>query len=105
MSIKTTPVSRCLEKKMIVMGFEVPDLLMIFLLLSVLNFLFGSTDLKIPLVWIPSLAVAGIIRFVKRGKPENYLLHWIRYQMRPGILSAFVEPSHNEFRKAQRRNR
>ena len=107
MAIKSTPVSRCLDKKMILFGFEVPDLLAIFLVLSILNFMFGGTDLKIFLVWIPSLALAGLLRFSKRGKPENYLIHWARYQIRPGIISAFNEPTvsisiHNDL-KGQRR--
>lgn len=84
---------------MMVMGFEIPDLLAIFLTLSVLNFLFGSTDLKIPLVWVPALSLAVLLRFVKRGKPENYLVHWLRYQIQPGVISAFPDPSHYKFRK------
>ncbi|CAN5418426.1 hypothetical protein BH10BDE1_BH10BDE1_28080 [soil metagenome] len=99
MPIESTPVSRCLEKKTIVLGFEVLDLLAIFLLLSILNFIFGGTDLKIFLVWIPTLTVAGTIRFAKRGKPENFLFHWIRFQIRPGVLSAFEDPTRTDPRK------
>lgn len=101
MSIRTTPVSRCLEKKMMVMGFEIPDLLAIFLSLSVLNFLFGSTELKIPLVWVPAFSLAFVLRFVKRGKPENYLVHWLRFQFQPGVISAFPDPSHYKFRRVK----
>lgn len=93
MDLKTTEVSRCLDKKMMIMGFEVPDLLVIFLTMSVLNFLFGSTSVKWLLVWLPSIALASIIKWSKRGKPDNYLIHWLRYQIKPGILSAFKEPS------------
>lgn len=93
MEIKTTAVSKCLDKKMIIMGFEIPDLLAIFLTLSILNFMFGMTSMKIILVWLPSIALALILRISKRGKPDNYLIHWIRFQIRPGVLSAFQEPS------------
>lgn len=93
MEIKSSPVSKCLDKKMIVLGFEVPDLLAIFLMLSILNFLFGTTSMKVVLVWLPSIALALTLKFSKRGKPDNYLVHWLRFQIRPGILSAFAEPS------------
>lgn len=89
---------------MMVMGFEIPDLLAIFLSLSVLNFLFGGTDLKIPLVWVPAVSLAIVLRFVKRGKPENYLIHWLRYQLKPGVISAFPDPSHYKFRKLPKKD-
>lgn len=93
MEIRTTPVSKCLDKKMIVMGFEIPDLLAIFLTLSILNFLFGMTSMKIIAVWLPTIALALVLRASKRGKPDNFLIHWIRFQIRPGILSAFQDSS------------
>jgi len=95
MEIKVTEVSRCLDKKMMIMGFEIPDLLFIFLTMSILNFLFGSTSLKLLFVWLPSFGLALSIRLLKRGKPDNYLVHWLRFQIKPGILKAFPEPSLN----------
>ncbi len=92
MELKTNPVSKCLDKKMMIMGFEIPDLLVIFLTMSILNFLFGSTSLKFYLVWVPSIALAAVVRLSKRGKPDNYLIHWLRFQIKTGILSAFIEP-------------
>lgn len=93
MNLKVTPVSKCLDKKMMILGFEIPDLLFMFLMMSVLNFLFGSTSLKWLFVWLPSLSLAMVIRFTKRGKPDNYLVHWLRFQVKPGVLSAFSDPS------------
>lgn len=93
MEIKVTEVSRCLDKKMVIMGFEIPDLLFIFLTMSILNFLFGTTNLKFLFVWLPSAAIALTIRFTKRGKPDNYLIHWLRFQIKPGVLSAFSDPT------------
>lgn len=93
MDLRTTSVSKCLDKKMMIMGFEIPDLLAIFLTLSVLNFLFGATSMKIFFVWLPSLALAIVLRSSKRGKPDNYLLHWLRFQIKPGVLSAFQAPT------------
>lgn len=91
MALKVTPVSQCLEKKLQVMGFEIPDLLFVFFLLSILNFLFGTTSAKLFLVWFPTLAVALTIRIGKRGKPDNYLLHLGKFWMRPKVLWAFPE--------------
>lgn len=93
MELKVTTVSKCLDKKMMILGFEIPDLLFIFLTISVLNFLFGSTSLKWLFVWLPSAALALTIRLAKRGKPDNYLVHWLRFQIKPGIYSAFADPT------------
>lgn len=95
MELKVTEVSRCLDKKMMIMGFEIPDLLIIFLTMSILNFLFGTTDLKWLFVWLPSASLALTIKFSKRGKPDNYLVHWLRFQIKPGILSAFADPTND----------
>ena len=93
MALHTTPVSKCLDKKLIVLGYEIPDVIAIFLTLSVLNFIFGQTSLKIVLVWLPTLALAIVLRIGKRGKPDNFLIHWLRFQIRPGYLSAFPSPT------------
>lgn len=95
MELKVTEVSRCLDKKMMIMGFEVPDLLFIFLTMSILNFLFGTTNLKWLFVWLPSAAIALTIKFSKRGKPDNYLIHWLRFQIKPGVLTAFDDPTND----------
>ncbi len=93
MSLKVTEVSRCLDKKMTIMGFEIPDLLMLFLTISILNFLFGSSSIKWLLVWLPSVSLALLLRYSKRGKPDNYLVHWIRFQGKPHIIKAFADPT------------
>lgn len=95
MELKMTEVSRCLDKKMMIMGFEVPDLLIIFLTMSILNFLFGTTSLKWFFVWLPSASLALTIRLTKRGKPDNYLIHWLRYQIKPGIIKSFPDPTND----------
>ena len=77
---------------MLILGFEVADILIIFFLLSILNLLFGTTHHKIPLIWCPVLAVALTLRLGKRGKPDDYLLHRVRYQIQPKFLSAFEDP-------------
>ncbi len=93
MSLKTTPVAKCLDKQLLFLGFEVPDVIAVFLTLSILNFIFGQTQLKLLLVWAPTAALAIVLYFGKKGKPEKYLVHWLRFQFLPGVYPAFPEPS------------
>ena len=93
MSLKTTSVAKCLDKRLLLCGFEVFDVLAIFLTLSILNFIFGQTSLNIFLVWIPTLVLALTLHFGKKGKPDRYLIHWLRSQMKPGAYRAFPDPT------------
>ncbi len=69
----TTKVARALEMKTKLFGFELPDLLLIFMNLAVTNLVFGSTAARYPLVWGTTLTLASFLFFSKRGKPDNYL--------------------------------
>lgn len=93
MGLKTNSVAKCLDKRLLFFGFEVFDVLSIFLTLSILNFIFGNTSLKFFLVWLPTLVLALILHFGKKGKPDQFLLHWLRYQIKPGVYRAFPESS------------
>lgn len=93
MSLRSEPTSKSLERKLLIAGFEVPDVLFIFILLSILNFVFGRTDYKLLLVWLPVTFVAITLRMGKRGKPDNYLVHLAKYHTRPKYFSAFQEPT------------
>ena len=81
-------VPRALDAKTRLFGFELGDLLLIFLYLAISNLVFGSTRLKLPLVWGGTAVIAGVLFFVKRNKPDHYLEHWGEFQRTPGILSA-----------------
>ena len=61
MSLRLEPTSQSLEKKLLLVGFEVPDVLAIFSMLSILNFLFGQTNYKIVLIWAPVIIAAGTL--------------------------------------------
>jgi len=91
--MKITRVSKCLDKKLYLLGFEMMDIIAIFFTLSVLNFVFGESQLKLFLVWAPTIALAVCLRVGKKGKPENYLLHLLKFHLRPKRLSAFLDPS------------
>ena len=81
-------VPRSLDSKTRLFGFELADLLLIFLYLALSNFMFGNTPLKFPVVWLGTVLIAGILFFVKRNKPDHYLEHWGEFRRTPGILSA-----------------
>lgn len=81
-------VPRSLEKKVRIFGFELGDLLLIFLYLALSNLVFGTTKLKPMIVWGGTLAIAGIIYFVKRGKPDGYLQHYGEFLTGPSVYSS-----------------
>ena len=103
MALQNTPVSQSLERKLRIFGFEVPDVLLIFLVLSALNFLFGQTGQKLLFVWSPVATLALTIRIGKRGKPDNFLLHWAKFKAAPKYLTAFPEGDHIPFFKIKGR--
>ena len=71
----TTRVPRALDMKSKLFGYEMPDLLLIFMNLSLTSLLFGGTSVRYPLVWGTTLSLALFLHFVKRGKPDGYLQH------------------------------
>ncbi len=100
MSLKTSEVYRCLEKKTLIFGFEILDLFLVFVLLAILSFVFGKAPYKFILTWVPSIGFGVFLRVVKTGKPDQFLTHWIKYQFAPGILSAFpLAPRRQKFAK------
>lgn len=106
MSLKTTNVSQCLDKKLKFLGYEIPDLLFILGFLSLLNFLFGSFAWKLIIVWVPTLLLALVLRIGKHGKPDNYLLHKIRFLFQPKVLHAFPDSrEYSELPKFLRKGR
>ncbi len=93
MGLKTTSVAKCLDKRLLLMGFEVMDVLIIFLTLSVLNFIFSQTHFKVLFIWIPTGSLAAVLYFGKKGRPDRYLIHWLRFQLKPGTYKAFPDSS------------
>jgi len=87
--LQQSTVYKCLEKKTLILGFEIADLFILCALLSLLNVLFAQSAMKLFWTWGPTLGAATLIRITKHGKAENFLLHWIRYHLQPGVLHAF----------------
>lgn len=86
--ILTSKVPRSLEKKTRLFGFELSDLLLIFLYLALTNLIFGQTSLKPLIVWGGTLALGSSLYFFKRGKPDNYLQHYGEFLYATSVLSA-----------------
>jgi len=95
MGLRSTPVNRSLDRKLKIWIFEIVDLLVIFLLLSVLQFLFAGHPNKSLLTWGPFIVAAIGLGLSKKGKPDNYLLHWFRFKIQPRYLSAFKKRSNS----------
>lgn len=81
-------VPRALEMKSKLFGFELPDLLLIFMNLALTNLVFGSTEYRYTLVWGTSLGLAAFLFFAKRGRPEGFLQDLAEYWIKPSYRSA-----------------
>lgn len=89
MALKSSDVYRCLEKKTTVFGFEIVDLFIVFLVLAVLNFFLSAVPYKFFFTWGVAIVLALFIRLGKAGKPDNYLVHYLRFHFSSEYLSAF----------------
>ncbi len=99
--LKTSRVHRKLDTQLKILGLEIMDLLAIMLLAAVNNLLLGRMKLApVFVIAIPSI-MAVVLYIVKRDKPENYLLHLLRYFTSPGFYSAGLR---NEVMEEKRRS-
>jgi len=100
----TSSVPRSLDTKNKLFGFELPDLLFIFMNLAVTNLVFGSSSYRYPLVWGSTAALAASLFFLKRGKPDNYIQHLgeyivqnsIKYAGKPDLKHKPFQPGDND---------
>ncbi len=86
----TSSVPRTLETKSKIMGFELSDVLLLLLNLSIQNLIFGGTSMKIPMVFGTCLVLGMMLFFFKRGKPDNYIQHYFEHLLSPIVRSANV---------------
>ena len=89
MGLETSTVYKCLEKKTLILGFEVVDLLILSLLLRGRNFVFVNSAYKLVSTFGPVAILAVVLRLMNSGKADNVLLHWIRVHFSPGIYKAW----------------
>jgi hypothetical protein len=89
--IEVTQVSRSLDRKTTILGLELIDIFVLVTFTSVLNLMFGATDLKNYLVYLPSLGLGCVLVISKRGKPDQFLFHFLRFHVRPNHLTCFAQ--------------
>lgn len=87
-NLLTSTVPRTLETKNKILGLELSDVLVLLLNLSVQNLIFGSTSMKIPMVFGSSLALGLVLFIFKRGKPDHFLQHYFEHLTSPTVSSA-----------------
>lgn len=86
--LKTSTVYRKLDAKFKIGGVEATDLLAVLLVGAVMNLIFGRFSIgPIFIFGIPGIIFAALY-FGKRGKPEGYLLHAMKFYILPGELHA-----------------
>lgn len=110
MGLDTSKVYKCLEKKTLILGFEIVDLFVLSMFFCVLNFVFSGSTFKLFFTFGPGLALATVLRVAKIGKADNFILHWLRFQFAPGVYRAFPKANDNNLllrlqRKARRNAR
>ena len=93
MNLRSEPVSRSLDRKLKMFGFEVPDILAIFLVLTILNLVFGNSQYKLIYTWTPAIFLAIILRVGKRGKPDDFIIHFVKFYTRPNYYCAYECPT------------
>ena len=94
--IKTSVVHRNLDSKLRLLGMEAQDLVFVMLLASVMNLLFGKSGMGFYATFVLPGLTALVLFFVKRGKPEGFLVHFIRYHLTLGFFSAGEESRNNQ---------
>lgn len=88
MEIQTSTVHRNLDAKLKILGFELFDLLAILIFAAMMNLVFGRTSLSFLMVFVLPGILAFVIYYGKKGKPDNYLVHSVRYYLLPGALAS-----------------
>ena len=87
-SLLTTTVPRTLDTKSKILGFELSDVLLLLLNVSVQNLIFGTTHLKIPMVFGSNIALGALLFIFKRGKPDQFIQHFFEYLVSPTVKTA-----------------
>ena len=92
MQINTATVQRNLDAKLKIGNIEALDLLIALICGAVMNLFFSDTALELPLVIGTPLLILATCYFGKRGKPEKYLPHLLRFYLETGFFAAGEEP-------------
>lgn len=86
--LKTSPVHRNLDAKFKIGGVEAADLLAVLLSGAVMNLIFGRMSIGPIFIFGVPLLLFCALYFGKRGKPEGYLMHALKFYISSGELRA-----------------
>lgn len=99
MDLKTSTIHRRLETHIKIVGMDLFDLLFVLLFSAVMNLIFGSSAIGIFMVFVVPAIFAMALFLTKRNRPEQYLLHLLRFHLMPGYFSAGADGKFEELRK------
>ena len=89
--LDVSKVSRSLDRKSLILWLEITEIFALVMICSLLNLTFGATGLKIYFVFLPTVILTITMVLTKRGKPEGFLVHFLKYHLQPKTLSCFYE--------------
>jgi hypothetical protein len=89
--LTNTKVSRSLDRKTLILWLEITDIFFIVTFASVLNVVFGGTGMKLYFVYLPTLVLACTLILAKRGKPDGFLAHFLKFHFQSKNLSCFYQ--------------
>ena len=95
----TSTVHRNLDGKPKILGMEIQDVVLLGLLASALNLIFGGTDFGAAATFGPPLILGPVLALCKRGKPEGYVADLVRFHTTPGFYGAGEEGPKEQRRK------
>ena len=95
-NLDVSQVHQNLDAKFKIGSLEAFDLILSLVFSAVMNLFFSGTALEIPTVIVGPVVVMAILYFGKKGKPENHIVHFVRYYLDEGFFSSGEEPGEVE---------
>lgn len=101
MDLEKSIVHRKLDSKLKIVGLEIHDLLFVLLFAAIMNLIFGRSVLGFYLVFVLPSLMAIVLYIAKRNKPDNFLIHYLRYYLNSGTLSAGENGKHFKLKQSR----
>lgn len=80
-------IHRHLDAKLKVWGMEASDLLLSVGIFALMSMIFEGTFLEIPMSIIFPVLLLGGLTWAKKNKPDDFLVHALRFYSSPGYFS------------------
>ncbi len=86
--LSISKVHRNLDAKIKIGSLEAIDLIGVLIFGVIMNMIFGNTNLNVPMsIGLPG-AFLTVLYFGKRNKPQDFLIHLIRFYIAPSQYQA-----------------